>query len=242
MALKEVCKSIRMLSLDPRTRLLLVPLAGIAAFSISKTLPFMMLVASIALLMLLAGQIKITMKYLIVFAIAFTIDMLTDMAQNASISIMLLTLLYVFTRLGLLAMLGTYISHTISSSELICALDKMRLPKQITIPVAVALRFAPTIREEYGYLKDSMKIRGINVSFTGFLRKPGRTIEYTFVPLLIRSFKISDELAASAMVRGIDNGRKKTSLRDLKWRTGDYLTSIIFSAIFAGLIIFQNIF
>lgn len=129
------------------------------------------------------------------------------MVANNSLTIMALTLVYIFQRFVILAMLGAYIAETTPATVLIAAMEKLAMPRQITIPLAVALRFVPTIREEFGYLRDSMKIRNINTSFIGFIFHPVKSIEYFLVPLLIRSYKIADELAASAMVRGIDNPR-----------------------------------
>ena len=40
-------------------------------------------------------------------------------------------------------------------------------------------------------------------------------------PLLMRSMKISDELAASASARGIDNPGGRTCLRQLRFRLAD---------------------
>jgi energy-coupling factor transport system permease protein len=156
------------------------------------------------------------------------LDLLPVSLGGAGFRMMLFTLLYMLQRFTLLAMVGTYIAGTVSASEFVCTLEKLRLPRQVILPLAVALRFAPTIREEYGYLTDSRKIRGIDISLRGFLKNPVKTIEYTMVPLLIRSFKIADELAASAMIRGIDRKCPKTALRELKLRAVDYCLMLAF--------------
>ncbi|MTI55902.1 MAG: hypothetical protein FH760_13715 [Geosporobacter ferrireducens] len=72
------------------------------------------------------------------------------------------------------------------------------MPNQIIIPFAVDIRFIPSIREDFSCLKDSLRVRNINVSVLGFLKAPIKTVEYVPVPILIRSYKTSDELAASA--------------------------------------------
>lgn len=230
----------RTFSFDPRIKLLMVPIAGVAVFVVDNALTIFLMSVLVAVLMLISGSYKSTFGFLIFFAATLLLDFIANTAWNAMLTVLLLTLLYVFQRLVLLFMLGTFVAGTTTVSEFICALEKLRLPRQISLPLAVSLRFMPTIREEYGYLKDSMKIRGIDVSVIGFIHNPVKVIEYTIVPLLIRSFKISDELAASAMVRGIDSGHKKTPLRELRFKTADYLTALCFTACITGLFIIDK--
>ena len=81
-------------------------------------------------------------------------------------------------------------------TEIICALETMKAPDQIVIPFAVAVRFFPSIHEDFNCLKDSLRVRNIPVSLWNFLLHPIQTIEYMLVPILMRSYKISEELAA----------------------------------------------
>ena len=227
--------------IDPRVKLLMVPIAGIAAFAVNEALILFLMAVLVVVLMLLSGRITTAFRVLVFFAATLLLDSISDAVGNASITILLLTLLYVLQRFALLAVLGAYVAGTTTASELICAMEKLRLPRQISVPLAVSLRFMPTIREEYGYLRDSMKIRGIDVSFAGFIRHPVKVVEYTIVPLLMRSLKISDELAASAMVRGIDSGREKTSLWELRLKVFDYITALCFTACIAGLCVLDKV-
>jgi energy-coupling factor transporter transmembrane protein EcfT len=221
--------------LDPRLKLLMVPIAGIAVFVVDDALTIFMMSVLVAVFMLMSGRYRRASGFLLFFAATLLLDRIAATAGNAALTVLLLTLLYVFQRLVLLAMLGAYVAGTTTISEFICALEKLRLPRQISLPLAVSLRFMPTIWEEYGYLKDSMKIRGIEVSWVGLIRHPVKVIEYTIVPLLMRSLMIADELAASAMVRGIDSGRPKTPLRELSLNASDYLTVLCFAVAIAGL-------
>ena len=56
-----------------------------------------------------------------------------------------------------------------------------------------------------------MKIRGFLKSVGNVLKHPMDTLEYAIVPMVFRSLKIADELAASAIVRGIESPYKKES-------------------------------
>ncbi|MDD3394991.1 MAG: energy-coupling factor transporter transmembrane component T [Anaerotignum sp.] len=230
----------RAFSLDPRTKLLMVPIAGIAVFAVDNALTIFLMSFLVAALLLLSGSYKTMFGFLMFFSVTLLLDSFAGATTNMTITILLLVLLYVFQRFAMLAMLGAYVAGTTKPAELICAMEKLGLPRQICVPLAVSFRFMPTIREEYGYLKDSMKIRGIDVTFTGFLRHPAKVIEYTIVPLLMRSFRIADELAASAMVRGIDSGRKKTPLSELSLKAVDYFTVLCFTVCIAGLFIIDK--
>ena len=75
----------------------------------------------------------------------------------------------------------------------------------------VMLRFAPTVLHEFGEVREAMKIRGFLKSVGNVLRHPMDTLEYAIVPMVFRSLKIADELAASAIVRGIESPYKKES-------------------------------
>ncbi len=123
---------------------------------------------------------------------------------------------------------------------LIAALFKLKLPKEIVIPIAVILRFTPTIRSEYRKINDSMTLRGLNVNFFTLIRHPVVLIESTIVPLFMRSIKISDELAAAATLRGIENPGKKSCYRELVISKKDWAV-ITFFTLTIGFLVFRSI-
>ena len=64
-------------------------------------------------------------------------------------------------------------------------------------------------------------------------------MEYLFVPILMKSIRISDELAASALLRGFEHTGNQTILYPLKMKLCDYFTGIISVAIVAVLFYLQ---
>ena len=88
---------------------------------------------------------------------------------------------------------------------------QMPIPTRIMLVLIVMLRFAPTVLHEFGEVREAMKIRGFLKSVGNVLRHPMDTLEYAIVPMVFRSLKIADELAASAIVRGIESPYKKES-------------------------------
>ena len=81
-----------------------------------------------------------------------------------------------------------------------------------------------------------MMLRGIGLTVRNVLLHPVKTCEYAIVPLIIRSMTISDELAASAMTRGLDLESKRTSYREVRLRVTDFLyAGAVISAVIAGI-------
>ena len=83
-----------------------------------------------------------------------------------------------------------------------------------------------------------MRIRGIESGFMQNLMHPIRCIEYLLVLLLMRSFKIADELSAAAMVRGIERQGEKTLLYDFRWNTASTIIFLIFTGYGLGMCFF----
>ncbi len=213
--------------IDPRLRLILVPLVGIITFSTTDKLYFMVLAWGVALIMFLSGVKKTTVKLLVLVMGAFLLQILLENLEIPALGTLVIAILYVLQRFMLFAMLGASVSKTLTIGEIICTMEKLKIPRQIVIPIAVTLRFVPTIRQEFGYIKDCMRIRGIECGFIESMIHPIVWIEYLLVPILMRSFKIADELSAAAMVRGIECQGEKTLLYDFKWNA---LSTIILIA------------
>jgi energy-coupling factor transport system permease protein len=104
--------------------------------------------------------------------------------------------------------MATYAVRTTQVSELVAALERLRMPAALVIPLSVVLRFLPTIGEEYASIADAMRMRGI--SFRGRVRNPIALLEYRMVPLLISLVRIGDELTAAALTRGLGGSRRRT--------------------------------
>jgi energy-coupling factor transport system permease protein len=120
-------------------------------------------------------------------------------------------------------------SHT-RIGDFVTAMEQMRMPRGLSITVAVALRYLPTIRHEFYYIKNTMKLRGIGLNLKNTTIRPVKTIEYALVPMVIRCFTIADELSASVMTRGLDLETKRTPFREVRIRRSDVLVTLSFTA------------
>lgn len=89
--------------------------------------------------------------------------------------------------------------------------------------LAIMLRYIPTVREDWRYIKDAMRLRDVSPSFVGLLKNPSMTIECLYVPLLMAASKAADELSIAAVTRGIENPRQRTCLVQIRLHIQDYL-------------------
>lgn len=153
------------------------------------------------------GFLKQGMLYLMLYV--FTTIWLTQAVPKGImiISPMLLSMMYTF----ILPVSAAYLTFHIPSGKLIAVFQKMRIPKNMLLVLIIIVRFIPTISNEVRGIKEAMKVRGFIGSARMVLLHPFRTMEYAVVPLIFRSIKIGDELAAAAIVRGIENPANKQS-------------------------------
>lgn len=171
--------------------------------------------------------------YLIVLGID---ALITQYVSNAMLQVGLGMFADVLERLIPTFMIAGWATRSTETSELISALQNMRLPKGVIISLAVAFRFLPTVRHEFWYIKNTMKLRGVGIGWKSLLRHPLKTMEYALVPLLMRSMKIAEDLAASALTRGLDRETKRTSHKEVRLRAHDYAGAALFAAaLVAGL-------
>lgn len=79
-------------------------------------------------------------------------------------------------------------------------------------------------------IRDAMKMHELN--FIKLWNKPEKLIEYRVVPLLMCSTKAADDVAISAMTRGMVLGKPRSSMSDARLRIQDYVLILLFTAVF----------
>ncbi|MCR5637793.1 MAG: energy-coupling factor transporter transmembrane protein EcfT, partial [Lachnospiraceae bacterium] len=96
------------------------------------------------------------------------------------------------------------------------------VPKKVTIPISSMFRFFPTIKEEYSAIKDAMTLRGV-----GAWSNPLEMLEFRLVPLMTELLSINNELAASALTRGLDAPNKRENVCPIGFHIQDYLVVLL---------------
>ena len=153
------------------------------------------------------GLYKQALGCFAVYLVAIVWPMIETKYQISIPSPLLLSMIYKL----LLPAMPAYLLAKIPSGKLTACLQKMPIPTRIMLVLIVMLRFAPTVLHEFGEVREAMKIRGFLKSVGNVLKHPMDTLEYAIVPMVFRSLKIADELAASSIVRGIERPYKKES-------------------------------
>jgi len=137
-------------------------------------------------------------------------------------------MLFILTKILPTVILARYIVKSTKVSEFITAMHRMHVTDKITIPISVIFRFFPTIAEESKAINDAMRMRGIEMG----AKKATEAVEYRIVPLIASCSIIGEELSAAAMTRGLDMGKKRSCIWNIKFRLQDYAVTALCFACF----------
>ena len=183
------------------------------------------LIGLIAILIILSGYPKTAGKLLAFFLILVAIQYLV-IPHLPTILGVLFTILTVYARkIFPCIMMGGYIIASTPVRLLMNALEKLHMPKEIVIPLAITFRYFPAIGEEYRHIRDALKLRNIH----GILKR----LECTVVPVLVSAVQTADELSAAAITRGIENPGEKTCAVTLKFHMVDAVCILLALAMIA---------
>src|SRR5699024_5827964 len=129
---------------------------------------------------------------------------------------------------------GAFLLKTTSISEWLFLLYKWRLPKGMTIAIAVMVRFVSTIIYDYQIIKQSMAIRGIDISIIAMLKHPLRTFEYMIMPILMNTSFTARDLTISVLTKGINGSTRQTSYRTYNMSMLDWLLIALVIVLWTG--------
>ena len=220
---------------DPRTKLILLIEFDILMF-LGRSLFYEMGVFLLcSLILAVGGHRRNSIKCIGIFAICAAIEQLI----HPYMSHFLISLVYfavaLIRKVLPIFILTKWSVETTKVSAFVAALWKMRFPKNMIITGSVIFRCFPTIREEWNAIQSAMRMRGIECNARSLLFKPSETITYILIPLFISILNISDELAAAALCRGLDNPGAHTCMTEIGFKRQDAALLILVTGIFAGM-------
>ncbi|WP_342759241.1 energy-coupling factor transporter transmembrane component T [Kineothrix sedimenti] len=213
--------------LDPRTKMLLVVTSASVligggsdgAMNVIKPV----LTAVPLLLFLCSGKWKAAVIYTTVYIFAFAGEKLLVPVTTGFVNFIVVACCGMFSRFMPGIAMGSYLVNTTTVSEFMAAMERMKLPQKLSIPLSVMFRFFPTVVEEYGAIGDAMRMRGIR--FGG--GKPAKMLEYRMVPLMISCVKIGEELSAAALTRGLGAPIGRTNICKIGFKGYDAAAMLI---------------
>lgn len=212
-------------TLDPRTKMLMtitistVIIGGGNGGLMNIAKP---LLAAAPLLMLIASQrLRPAALYAALYILCFTGEQLLIPITSGFLNFLIVACCGMLTRFMPGIMMGYFLVSTTTVSEFTAAMERMHMPRQITIPMSVMFRFFPTVGEETAAINDAMRMRGITFS------NPMRMLEYRLVPMMMCSVKIGEELSAAALTRGLGNPAKRTNICEIGFRIPDIFAILV---------------
>lgn len=234
------------LQLDPRTKLLLILIISI--FVMGGTGgdvmgPFRIVLCIIpAILLVSSKQLAKAVGYVVIFSAFSAIQIYVLPNLTGILNFLVLFTTGFFCRILPSIAIATYAVKTTTVSELISGMERIHMPKGITIPLTVVFRFFPTVFREAEAISDAMKMRGIKLGG----KKSSKILEYKLIPMITCSVKIGEELSASAITRGLGAPVKRANICQLKFRFADimlilFCCFIVFWAIVAPILSVRGI-
>ena len=220
----------KQLHLDPRAKLLLILLCVLSAMLAPSLYFQFFLVALIGLLAALNGKWRYALRGIFVYAFICIFTIWSMSVMTGTWRTMFVAFLGLVHKVYACGMLAGIVISTTKVGEFLSAMARLHVPKKLTIPIAVMLRYLPTIREDWRFIKDAMRLRDVSPTFAGFLKAPVMTVNCIYVPLLTAASKAADELSIASVTRGIENPKPRTCLVKIQMGTAAFLAMALFLA------------
>nr|WP_314785323.1 energy-coupling factor transporter transmembrane component T [Olsenella uli] len=227
--------------LDVRTKLAVL-LALIVTGACVKDFAWGSMVFAFACMLTFAiGRRKMALSFAASYALIMLVFWATLFLPRSVSGALGSTVLLARTCMPVFLFAAAFVSST-KIGDLTAALYSLRLPHALVVPLAVCVRFFPTLGQEAGAVLTSMHLRGLGLSTRNVVAHPVLTFESLLVPLMLRCAKIADELAASAVARGIDRPGLRTSYSPIRIAAADVAVLAITIAWCAGVIAAKTYF
>ncbi|MBE6876041.1 MAG: energy-coupling factor transporter transmembrane protein EcfT [Ruminococcus sp.] len=201
--------------LDARTKIVCVLAVNlIISFGIRLSVELLVL-GAVSLLFLINGKYQKCLVYVITFFLLLAGDkFLLPVITVRWLSTIACLVFIAFRKFFFCVMTADFFVSTTEINELIASLEKMKISEKLIIPLAVLVRFFPTVKEEWNHIRSAMRMRNLGKGLEQF--------EYTIVPLLFSTMKIGEELSAAALSRGLGMEGKRTNLCEVSLKFPDY--------------------
>ena len=203
--------------LDPRTVLGIVFIFITLGLAINKPLSSHILLLICNIYLITSKAYRECVLYSVIYIIIAGLMFYIHHIPNTTVALTIVSISYFVQKFVIAVMMIEFLKRKTSMPYVISAMQTMKFPNAVAIPFIVILRYMPTLREDYGYLKDSLKIRGIRTSGIEFFIHPIRSLEFMIVPILFRSIRVAEELSTSVLLRGIENYKNRTNIYPLKF-------------------------
>lgn len=119
-------------------------------------------------------------------------------------------------RLIAIALPAPLLASTTAPSDLVRALQAVRLPGFLVLSIMLIWRFLPLIQQEAQRIVEANQLRGVNLT-----RQPRQWFPGLFLPLIFRIVAYADEVTIGLETRGYDPTAPRSNSHPLKWQSSD---------------------
>lgn len=126
--------------------------------------------------------------------------------------------------------------YTTDHPAVVRSLVKWKVPYEWGLTLSLALRYIPTLQNTYTAIADAQQARGLRIDQgSGFRRL--RAQMPIFVAMVISAMRTSEQLSRALESRAFGaSGVQRTCLRDIRFRTTDYVYTFLILIITCGLL------
>ncbi|QIB70411.1 energy-coupling factor transporter transmembrane protein EcfT [Aminipila butyrica] len=213
---------------DPRIGMILIVLSVVIVFSHPEVYTEWILMGSIFICMWLFDMRKAMVNLLVSYAFLFAIQLLLIPRVHVTLASILSIFIYFKMILPCSAMVALFVGTT-PVRVLLEAFRRMHVPLPVSIAAVVSARYFPALKDDTLAIWGAMRLRNI--------KRLEQKVESLYVPLLMSAVNTGEELARSAVTRGIENPASKTSYITIKFRLRDALALLYFGGLTAFTII-----
>lgn len=223
--------------IDPVTKLLAFILLTTSIFMINSWLTLVVVITFIFFVSIMA-RVRIKSYFTMLFFIIPFFAMMTLFYWIAYFDINYVLKLVSFMSIRMYGFLLVAIIYTSTTKEIdiatsiewyITPLKFIKVPTyEISMIITLAIRFIPLMFEDLRMIMIAQTSRGVNI-YNGKLLVRIKGLINSILPMLVLSFKRSEDIANAMVIRGYEIGKKRTKFKKNKFGWIELLTLIIMS-------------
>ncbi|MDR0924480.1 MAG: energy-coupling factor transporter transmembrane protein EcfT [Hungatella sp.] len=217
---------------DPRTKLLLLLLCVLCTMFAPSLQYELVLVCLIAVFSLLSGQVVHAFLGILFYGLIYAVTLLSITKMTGTTQAVFAAFFGLVNKVYPCGLMAGLMIKTTKTGEFMAAFYKIHMPDRFVIPFAVMMRYLPVVKEDWHYIKDAMRMRGISPSIKNICLRPMVVAECLYVPLMMAASNTADELSIAAITRGIENPNPRTSLTEIKFLLRDLIAVFVFIGYF----------
>ena len=120
---------------------------------------------------------------------------------------------------------------TTHPSEFASSLNRIGVPYKFSYAVSIALRYIPTVQEDFITISKAQQAKGIDISRNVKLTTRIKNVSYTLLPLIFSSIDKIDVISNAMLLRGFGKRNRRTWYQARKMKISD-IVAILITGIF----------